>query len=237
MKFRKNKLQRIQMSESLILGFFLAFSGGFMDSYTYIFRNGVFANAQTGNIILLGINIFEGSYKNSLKYLIPVCSFVIGVFIAQFIRIKFGQIKVLHWRQITVIIEIIIMLTVAFISTQYNVLANSLVSFACGIQVQSFQKIRGNKLATTMCIGNLRTATELLCNWFHTKNSELVKKSMLYYSVILVFALGAVCGNFLVKCFGQRAILASAVILIIAFIIMFVDDKEEDIIEKEENQN
>ncbi len=48
-----------QPSESLILGLFLAFVGGFLDAYTYVARDHVFANAQTGNIVLLGINIME----------------------------------------------------------------------------------------------------------------------------------------------------------------------------------
>ena len=214
------------MSESLIIGLLLAFSGGFMDAYTYIFRNGVFANAQTGNIILLGINIFEGSYLNSLKYLIPVCSFVIGVFIAQMIRLKLKNTLGLHWRQITLLIEIAVLICVAFINNDFNIIANSLVSFACGIQVQSFQKIKGNKLATTMCIGNLRTATDIMCSYIHTKNKELLKKSLLYYSIIFVFMLGAVCGNFFVKLFAQKAIFASTVLLTAAFVIMFIDDKE-----------
>ncbi|MFR1872716.1 MAG: YoaK family protein, partial [Coprococcus sp.] len=41
-----------QMSESIRLGIILALSGGFMDAYSYMCRGKVFANAQTGNILL-----------------------------------------------------------------------------------------------------------------------------------------------------------------------------------------
>ena len=44
-----------QMSESIELGIVLAASGGFMDAYSYIMRDHVFANAQTGNMLLLGV--------------------------------------------------------------------------------------------------------------------------------------------------------------------------------------
>ena len=40
-----------QISESIELGAILALAGGFMDAYSYIGRGGVFANAQTGNIL------------------------------------------------------------------------------------------------------------------------------------------------------------------------------------------
>lgn len=44
-----------QTSESIELAAILAFSGGLMDAYSYLARGKVFANAQTGNILLLGV--------------------------------------------------------------------------------------------------------------------------------------------------------------------------------------
>lgn len=49
--------QTKQMSESMRLGMLLAMSGGFMDAYSYIQRDQVFANAQTGNMLLFGVNL------------------------------------------------------------------------------------------------------------------------------------------------------------------------------------
>ena len=69
--------QTKQMSESIRLGMLLAFSGGFMDAYSYIQRDQVFANAQTGNILLLGVNLSEGNLPGALYYGIILC-FVFG---------------------------------------------------------------------------------------------------------------------------------------------------------------
>ena len=41
-----------QMSESLLTASFIILSGGLQDAYTYLCRGKVFANAQTGNIVL-----------------------------------------------------------------------------------------------------------------------------------------------------------------------------------------
>ena len=46
-----------QVSETHLLGLLLAVVGGFLDAYTYLCRGRVFANAQTGNIVLLGVNL------------------------------------------------------------------------------------------------------------------------------------------------------------------------------------
>ena len=42
-----------QMSDTFHAAVFVTLSGGFQDAYTYICRGQVFANAQTGNIVLL----------------------------------------------------------------------------------------------------------------------------------------------------------------------------------------
>ena len=44
----------------------------------------------------------------------------------------------------------IVLAGVCFIPVSLNLLANSLTSLACGIQVESFRKIHGNGIATTM---------------------------------------------------------------------------------------
>ena len=44
--------KRLQMSESFFLTAILAIVGGFLDAYSYLMRGHVFANAQTGNIVL-----------------------------------------------------------------------------------------------------------------------------------------------------------------------------------------
>ena len=46
-----------QMSESLALGIVLTLAGGFQDAYSYNCRGKVFANAQTGNIVLMGSHL------------------------------------------------------------------------------------------------------------------------------------------------------------------------------------
>lgn len=52
-----------QTSESIELGILLALSGGIMDAYSYMARGKVFANAQTGNMLLFGIYLSGGRWN------------------------------------------------------------------------------------------------------------------------------------------------------------------------------
>ena len=57
---------------------FIVLSGGLQDAYTYLCRGKVFANAQTGNIVLFSAHLFEGEWALSASYLVPVLSFMAG---------------------------------------------------------------------------------------------------------------------------------------------------------------
>lgn len=210
-----------QMSESIRLGMLLALSGGFMDAYSYIERDHVFANAQTGNILLFGVHLSEGNWILAVRYFLPVLAFVLGIAVAEVVRSY--NLSKLHWRQISVLVEAVMLAGVAFIPLSMNLFANALTSFACGIQVESFRKIRGSGIATTMCIGNLRSATQNFMEYRKTRNREKLEQSALYYGIISCFVLGAVGGNLFVSFLGQWAIFCCSLILLAVFFIMFID--------------
>ena len=89
-------MKRWQTSESITVGLFLALSGGFMDAYSYINRGKVFANAETGNIILMTLKICEGKFLESVNYIIPITSFAIGVAISEIIKRRKEKIDMIH---------------------------------------------------------------------------------------------------------------------------------------------
>lgn len=214
-----------QMSESLILAAVLTLSGGFMDAYSYICRGQVFANAQTGNILLFGVNLSTGNMFDALCYLCPVLAFMAGIAVTEFVQHLFKYNTKIHWRQIIVLAEAVILFGVAFFPQQLNLAANSLTSFACGAQVEGFRKVQGHVAATTMCIGNLRTATQSICDHLFSNKSESFSKGILFYGIIGIFVCGAVIGNFAVGLFREKSIMISSALMIAAFWIMEFDKK------------
>ena len=62
---------KIQTSETFLLSAILALSGGFQDAYTYNVRNGVFSNAQTGNVVLMSQHLMEGNWDARVALLVP----------------------------------------------------------------------------------------------------------------------------------------------------------------------
>ena len=81
-----------QMSDSFLMSAFIILSGGLQDAYTYIARGEVFANAQTGNIVLLSQHLFAGDFLRALHYLIPLVAFTSGILAAELFREHFQSL-------------------------------------------------------------------------------------------------------------------------------------------------
>ena len=219
---------KIQTSETFLLSAILALSGGFQDAYTYNVRNGVFSNAQTGNVVLMSQHLMEGNWMRALHYLFPVLAFAFGVLVAERIGHTYKNARKIHWRQIVVLIEILILLAVGFMPQKFNMAATMLVSFACAMQVQTFRKVRGHAYASTMCIGNLRSGTEALCEYFHDKNPAVLRRALTYFGVIGIFALGAGAGAWITARAGERTIWISCALLTVSFLLMFLREKRAE---------
>ena len=83
-----------QMSESFLTAAVLSISGGLQDVYTYVSRGEVFANAQTGNIVLFSQNVFACNWELTIRYLVPVLFFAFGVAVATWIRQSLSLIHI-----------------------------------------------------------------------------------------------------------------------------------------------
>ena len=224
-----------QMSESFLTAVFLSLSGGLQDAYTYLFRGKVFANAQTGNIVLLSANIMDGRWDKVLHYLVPLCAFALGVLAAEKMREHFQAMQRLHWRQLVVLGEVLLLFLVGFLPQEQNLLANAIVSFSCAMQVQAFRKVNGYAFASTMCIGDLRSGVEALCVWSRTREPKAKDRMLRYFGIILLFALGSGIGSKSCVWLGGRAIWISCGLLLVSFALMFIreDLEENPVIEKD----
>lgn len=218
----KIKINR-QMSESMLIAALLAVVGGFLDAYTYVFRGGVFANAQTGNIVLLGIHLSKGEWGVAFGYLIPIFAFALGIAVTEAVRRRAGGSRLLHWRQGVVLAEVAILFVMGWIPAgTLDYFVNLSIAFVCALQAQSFRKVNGNAYASTMCTGNLRSATQSLYFYWVNKDKKELFKSIQYYMVIAFFIIGAAMGALLTRCMGYYSVWVADAVLLAAFFLMFI---------------
>lgn len=208
---------------TLPMGLLLAVSAGYMDAYSYLARGGVFANAQTGNILLLAVHLAEGNLSQVLHYACPVAAFGLGIFFAYLLTQLVCYGKPRGGTCLILGLEICGLFGAAWIGN--DLLANALISLVCGMQLQAFPLVGGKAAATTMCIGNYRMALQWTMTCVQVRSRSAGKKAAVYAGVILSFALGAVLSARVISVAGGRAIWGSCVLLLLAVLLKTLEPR------------
>ncbi len=190
-------------AERLATGLGLAVVGGFLDTYTYFTRGGVFANAQTGNLVLLGISA-RGELYRAGQYLIPVLAFALGVVATEGLRARRGAGD---WQRTVLLLEAAILTVVGLLPPAFpDFVVNVTVSFLCSMQVNSFRLLEGMPYATTMCTGNLRSCAYHLGQRLFAGERAGTGRAARYLWVMLAFCVGAALGVPATQWAGGRAV-------------------------------
>ena len=210
-------------SESLLFATFLTLAGGLQDGYSYALRGKVFVNALTGNVVLMAFNLAEGNFPAMLRYFIQIASFALGVYVSG--RVAFSKKRRigLHFKQRVLAAEIGILFIVGFLSGELDSLANSMMAFSCGMQVNTFRKFADINAATTMCVGNVRTIMHNLAGYHHTKAAVHKETSRTVLFIVVIFFIGALISGLFFSLMGLKTIWLSAAFLAVSLLILHMD--------------
>lgn len=206
------------VSHSILI--LLSMSGGLMDTYSYLCLGGIFSNAQTGNLILLSVNISDGNYSVCLSYLYPIIAFITGIVFACMMSSLLPKKNSLHWEKGVIVIEIISLIVAFVLEPISKVIAAAVISFACGLQLEGFQNSFGIKVPTTMCIGNLRGAVHNITSFLFSYNRQQLRNAWIYLEAIMAFLVGAVVESILLKGYGEKSILCSPALLLLSLVML-----------------
>lgn len=207
-------------SKLLLTCLLLSIEGGYLDAYTYVTRDGVFANAQTANIVKLAMNFQAHNMAKCMQLLIPVSAFILGVLVALIIESHHTKYGIRHIRRSVLLVEIAALVIVAYLPEQYNTVANCLVSFVCAMQMEAFKTFVGQVLTTTVSTGNLRKFVEFLYKAIMEHDEEALKTAGIYLVVILSFMTGAYIGYGVSVHYGFKSIFIPVVLLVIGLAVI-----------------
>lgn len=214
------------MAESFIIAMLLALVGGYLDIYSYLARGKVFANTQTGNLVLLGYSIAQGNLEKVIYYLLALSAFIIGIWLAKIIEYKVKEGKYFYWLHIILGIEMIALFIVMYIpGGSWNVLANMMVSFVCALQVQGFRKVNGNAYSTVMFTGNLKSLAERFSHYLITKDQEALANGVIYLGVIVMFVAGGWLGALTTSEYQEKAVGIINIVLAIVFFVLYLEKR------------
>jgi uncharacterized membrane protein YoaK (UPF0700 family) len=150
----------IRRDETVQISLLLAFTGGYLDAYTWIVH-GVMANAQTANLVLLWVHGTAGEWDRAVQFVPPMAAFMVGI-VAAWLRRSTGD----RASAISTLIEILLLVAVGILHNRLPEIAGTLgISFVAAMQTAIFTKVEGVAYSSVMITGNMRQASRECSPW------------------------------------------------------------------------
>ena len=192
---------------------------GFWGAYTYLLRGNVFCNAQTGNVVLMGLALGSAEWAKAGYYLVPISAYILGAFVLM-------------------LIEMIAVLGLGFLPETAPVqICQVVINFVASMQYNTFRQAEGVPVATTFATNHIRQigvglAKELRHR--HSADKSHRRKLARHCGMLFFFILGAVTGTVFCHLLGGRAIWLTMIPLGIIFLTLLHADRttEKELVEQ-----
>jgi uncharacterized membrane protein YoaK (UPF0700 family) len=144
----------------------LACVGGFLDAYTFVGYNGVFANAQTGNVVLFGVYAQAGHWRGALLHIPPIGAFILGLALAEMLAQPTIRKVVRRPTRWVLIAEIAVLAAVgATPGWVPSGVVTGAIAFVSAAQISTFRSLEGIAYSSTITTANLRTVITKIFEW------------------------------------------------------------------------
>ena len=200
-------------------------SGGFQDAYTYFTRDEVFSNAQTGNVVLMGLALGSAEWAKAGYYLVPISAYILGAFVSELLPNPIKHRFNVRWDTVLMLIEMIAVLGLGFLPETAPVqICQVVINFVASMQYNTFRQAEGVPVATTFATNHIRQIGVGLAKELRHRHS-----AMLFF-----FILGAVTGTVFCHLLVGRAIWLTMIPLGIIFLTLLHADRttEKELVEQ-----
>jgi uncharacterized membrane protein YoaK (UPF0700 family) len=194
-------------TDSITTAAMMAGAGGFLDAFTYIGHGHVFANAMTGNVVLLGVEIGLRNFPQALRHLVPIAAFVAGIIFARMLHQPRVARVIASPHLACMVIETVFLFVVGWLPLAFpDVWITLGVAFVASIQLSTFATVRGAAYASTFTSGNLRKFTESAFAFAVDRSNDDARVLMVAFAALCVaFFVGASVGSLCTLRFENRA--------------------------------
>jgi uncharacterized membrane protein YoaK (UPF0700 family) len=181
----------------LVIACVFAMAGGYMDAYAYLAHGHVFANAQTGNVVLFSVFASGGQWAQATRHLPPIAAFALGVAAAKLLGVRL-QKRAFRATLICQAFELVTLAVLALVGARLpDACVVPMISIVAAIQFTSFRSIGLWSFNSAMITANLREAISGLVLWRAGREATENRDKAIALSLIsLFFLLGALCGGF-----------------------------------------
>jgi uncharacterized membrane protein YoaK (UPF0700 family) len=209
--------EAVGLGRSIAAACALTAAGGSMDACVWLAHGHVFANAQTGNIVLMAVEAAAGAWMKALRHVPSLIAFCVGVLSS---RVTGSRLKrrLRDSRSPRLLFECLALVALAFTTRRLSdAVVTGGVAFLAGFQISSYSQLRGWSFNTGMTTGNLwhalRAAVEASED---AAAGDAALKAGVPGLLVLSFGLGALAGGYATLHVGDHALLVTACLVAVS---------------------
>jgi uncharacterized membrane protein YoaK (UPF0700 family) len=187
-------------------------SGGAMDAWVYLAHGHVFANAQTGNVVLMGIALAGGDVAGAATHLPSLLAFAVGA-LASRLSGDLLKRRRLNSRNVRLGLACVMLVALGLFADRMSDQAvTACVGFIAGVQITSLSHIGSWSFNTAMTTGNLLAGMSALAKAL-TGSAEEWPHAVAMLVLCFAFGAGAVAGAWMTPQLGGATLLAVAALI------------------------
>lgn len=211
--------------ESLGLAILLTGVGGFLDAFTFV-QHQVFANAQTGNVVLFTADLANRDWSAAATRLPPIIAFIVGVAVVETMGIPSVWRFLRRPLRVELCVEIALLAFIAALPDDApTALVTTTVSFVAALQFATFRTLIDSPYSSLLTTGNLRSFVSSLHRWVRSPSRAAARPAGRFGGVVLAFAAGALAGAITTNHVKNTAAAVPAAILIFVLVWLIIETK------------
>lgn len=217
----------IKAEETLLFMALMTFAGGFINAYTFFLRGGAFVSFHTGNMVRLGLFLYQRDWAGLWSAAAPILGCLVGVVAANLLKAACGKRPVRHWQKLSVVTELVVLAAVGLVPlTAPSGGVNWVLSVATGFQLNNFRLYEGSVHNTTICTGNLRTFGQHLTKLMLKPSGAALREVTRSFMLVFSFPFGAFVGALLCPVLGAQTVWVAALSMLGCWLLLLLDRGE-----------
>ncbi len=202
---------------------------GFYGAFTYVLRGNVFCNAQTGNLVLMGLSLGMRKWHNVLYYVIPIFAYILGAFFSEILPNPVKHKLKIRWDTLLLGIEMCMVVFLGLLPESAPVQISQIaINFIASMQYNTFRQAQGTPMATTFATNHIRQIGVGLAREIrHINSADKSHRTRWrkHFLMLVFFIAGVVWGTMLCETFKGKAIF----VVLIPLAYLFYNFIREDI--------
>lgn len=193
--------------DALPVAALLLLAAGMLDAYTYVNYGGVFANAMSGNIVILMIRLAHGNAADGVRYIYPICAYVCGVAVAHTLKEKPLAARIAYPARASLGLEMLFLGVVALTRGLPAEVVVTGIAFVAALQATAFTRVGTFVFTSVTTSANLRHFAESFMAAVVFRRGPAAWRQLTFFAtVVACFFAGALTGAMAAFALGRAAI-------------------------------